>query len=166
MTRKSPPDSWSRDDRASLVDRFLELRPTLAVRMLAAVPEDLRIDDAATPHQLQALVRIGAEGMTMRELAECLAISGPAACALADRLVARELAIRTMDPSDRRVVRLAATDKGHEMAARYSEGQRRAIGTLLERLSDEQLRAWIEIMECLAADAEDEAQGLAGAVVR
>ncbi len=40
------------------------------------------------------------------------------------------------------------------MAERYRQAQRRAVAALLERLSDAQVDAWLDIMETLAADDE------------
>lgn len=134
-------------------ERFLELRPTVLARMQALVPLDLQAElGAATSHQLEALGRLPDAGLTMHQLASSLAISGAAASALADRLVAQGLAERLTSPDDRRVVRLAPTARGRRLAQQHRYAQRRAMVGLMARLDDRQVAAWLDIMETLAAD--------------
>lgn len=141
--------------RDGIVSRFLELRPTLIARMQASIPPELHAElETVTGRQLQALTRLPVEGLTMRRLATTLGVSGAAACVLADRLAAQGLAKRQADPDDRRVVRLVPSKHGRAVAQRYLEAQRHATTALLARLSDEQVTAWIDIMETLAADSE------------
>lgn len=142
--------------RAFAVERLLELRPTVLKRMQASVPPDVQAElGAATPHQLEALARLPDAGLTMHQLAASLAVSGAAACALADRLVAQDLAERLTDRDDRRIIRLAPTGKGRALAERHREAQRRVLTGLVERLDDRQVLAWLDIMETLAADDGD-----------
>ncbi|MGH9063629.1 MAG: MarR family transcriptional regulator [Acidimicrobiales bacterium] len=142
-------------ERESAVERYLELRPAVLARMTASVPDELRAEcKSVTAHQLRALGLLTTGGLTMHELAGKLGVSGATASVLADRLVAHGLAERDDDPSDRRVVRLVPTGSGASLAARHREGQRRSVKALLERLSDGQVAAWLEIMETLAADDE------------
>ncbi len=141
--------------RAQTVARFVELRPAVLARMRESVPDELRAGrGAATGRQLQALARLPWDGLTMRELAGFLRVTGAAASVLADRLVAQGLVERRADRGDRRIVRLAPTPEGLAVAERYREAQRRAVAALLERLSDDQVEAWLDIMETLAAGDE------------
>src|SRR6266542_4153433 len=129
--------------RAQTVARFVELRPAVLARMRESVPDELRAGrGAATGRQLQALARLPWDGLTMRELAGFLRVTGAAASVLADRLVAQGLVERRADRGDRRIVRLAPTPEG------------RAVAALLERLSDDQVEVWLDIMETLAAGDE------------
>lgn len=142
-------------ERDAAVERFLDLRPTVLARMTASVPAELRAEcKSITAHQLRALGLLPAGGLTMHELADRLGVSGATASVLADRLVGQGLAERRDDPQDRRVVRLVRTESGSSLAARHRECQRRAVGALLERLSDDQVASWMEIMETLAGDEE------------
>jgi MarR family transcriptional regulator, transcriptional regulator for hemolysin len=137
--------------RAQAVERVVELRPAVLALMRESVPNELQGFGQATGRQLQALARLPADGMTMRELAAFLRVTGAAASVLADRLVGPGLAVRLADPGDRRVVRLAPTPAGMAVAERYRENQRRAVGAALDRLSDAQVIAWLDVMETLAA---------------
>ncbi|MDR3036065.1 MAG: MarR family transcriptional regulator [Kitasatospora sp.] len=141
--------------RAAAVDRFLKLRPTVLARMQASVPPELQASlGQVTGRQLLALTLLPAEGLPMRGLATALGVTGAAACVLADRLVAQGLAERSADPVDRRVVRLTTTTEGKKVTGRYREAQRRAVTALLKRLTDDQVRAWLDIMETLAAEPD------------
>jgi DNA-binding MarR family transcriptional regulator len=140
--------------RARAVERAVELRPVVLALMRESVPDELRGFGQATGRQLQAVARLPADGMTMGELAAFLRVTGAAASVLADRLVALGLAVRRSDPEDRRVVRLAPTPAGMAVAEQYRENQRRAVGALLDRLSDAQAIAWLDILETLAAGAD------------
>src|SRR6266851_7088487 len=114
--------------RAGTVARFVELRPAVLARMRESVPDELRAGrGAATGRQLQALARLPRDGLTMRELADFLRVSGAAASVLAERLVAQGLAERRPGPGDRRIVRLAPTPEGMAVAERYRQAQRRAV---------------------------------------
>jgi DNA-binding MarR family transcriptional regulator len=135
------------------VERFVELRPAVLARMTASVPPELRAEfEAVTRRQLQALSVLPEAGLTMRELACALGVSGATVSVLSDRLVAQGLAARGTDPADRRIVRLAPTPEGAALTARYREAQRRAVAALLDSLTDEQVAAWLDIMQTLAGE--------------
>jgi DNA-binding MarR family transcriptional regulator len=141
--------------RAAIVARVAELRPLVLALMRESVPEELQAGRGqATGRQLQALARLTGDGMTMGELAAFLKVTGAAASVLAGRLVAQGLAVRHADPADRRVVRLAPSPLGVAVAELYRDSQRRGVAALLDRLSDAQVAAWLDIMETLAASDE------------
>jgi DNA-binding MarR family transcriptional regulator len=147
MTAPRRTPAW----RAQAVTRLAELRPVVLSLMRESVPEELQGYGQATGRQLQALASLPGNGATMGELAAFLKVTGAAASVLAERLVAQGLADRHPDPGDRRVVRLAPTPQGTAVAKRYRDNQRRAVAALLDRLSDAQAVAWLDIMETLAA---------------
>lgn len=136
-------------DRA--IERYLQLRPAIRARMESSVPEVLRSQfSAVTAHQLRALALLGDGGLSMRQLSVALGVVGATTSVLADRLVAQGLAAREHDPNDRRVVRLVLTEQGRRVASKYQEAQRRAARGLFERLSDDQIEAWLDVLETLA----------------
>ncbi len=147
MTARRRTPAW----RARVAARVAELRPVVLALMRESAPDELRGFGQATGRQLQALARLPRDGMTMGELAAFLKVTGAAVSVLAERLVAQGLAVRHPDPGDRRVVRLAPTPEGMAVAERYRDNQRRAVAVLLDRLSDDQVAAWLDIMETLAA---------------
>lgn len=149
--------------RARVVTRMVELRPMVLALMRESVPDELQGYGQATGRQLQALACLPSDGMAMGELAAFLKVSGAAVSVLAERLVAQGLAVRHPDPGDRRVVRLAPTPEGMTMAERYRENQRRGVAALLDRLSDDQVKAWLDVMESLAAQGDASPQAAAPA---
>ncbi len=139
--------------REAAVDRYLELKAAVVARMNDSVDAELRAEfEAITVHQLKALECLPADGLTMHELACKLGVTGATACALADRLVAQGLAERRADSLDRRVVRLCLSASGASLAERHRRARRQRVIALFERLSDEQVVAYLEIMETLAAE--------------
>ncbi|MGH9129380.1 MAG: MarR family winged helix-turn-helix transcriptional regulator [Acidimicrobiales bacterium] len=149
--------------REAALDRFVELRQVVLVKMNESVPPELSAEfESITVHQLKALGRIPTDGLTMHQLAGALGISGATACALTDRLVAQGLALRAADPTDRRVVRLCLSPRGAELAERYHRSKREGVATLFAQLSDTQVVTLIEIMEAMAATEAPVAAVLAG----
>jgi DNA-binding MarR family transcriptional regulator len=57
--------------------------------------------------------------LSVKELAETMQVEGPHATRQVQRLVARGLLEKTVDPADRRVARLALTPEGSELINRY-----------------------------------------------
>lgn len=76
-------------------------------------------------------------GMTMKQLAEHVAVSSPSATVLVARLEEQGLVLRTHDPKNRKIVRIALTHKGEQMAARafrhFEESFRALFGLLPAR---------------------------------
>lgn len=139
--------------RAQAVARFLELRPAVWAMMRASVPDELRAGfDSLTARQLQALALLPDEGLSMHQLATALSITPATATTLAGRLVGQGLALRRPSAEDRRVVRLAPTGRGREMARRYWQVQHQAADVIFDRLTQEQAESLLSLMEILAAD--------------
>jgi DNA-binding MarR family transcriptional regulator len=137
--------------RAEAVARFLALRPGVLARMRTSVPDELRAGfDALTPRQLHALAMLPDEGMGMQRLAAELGITAPTASTMAGRLVAQGLAVRMTSPGDRRVVRLAPSERGRELARRYWQAQRQAADAIFDRLTEAQAASLLGLMEILA----------------
>ncbi len=139
-------------DREEAVRRYLELRPIVRARLAASVPTDLHQEfESITAHQLQALLLLPDEGLSMRRLATALGVMGATASVLADRLVAQGLAVRLADPADRRIVRLAPSEGGRGLAARAVAQQRRSAADIFDRLNDVQVAAFLDVLETLAS---------------
>lgn len=104
-----------------------------------------------TAHQLEALSALSAGELTMGELCERLDISESAGTALSDRLVARGMAVRESDPTDRRVVRLSLSDEARAMVGRFRELKRTRIAEVLSVLDDRELEALASVYERLSS---------------
>lgn len=139
-------------NREGAIRRYLELQPIVRARLTATVPADLHKEfESITAHQLRALLLLPDEGLSMRQLAVSLGVMGATVSVLADRLVAQGLAVRLPDPNDRRVVRLAPSEHGRALAARAAAQQRHSAAEIFNRLSDEQVVAFLDVLETLAA---------------
>lgn len=121
--------------------------------MRESVPGEVQGFGHVTGGQLQALARLARDGMNKGGLAVFLKVTGAAASVQAARLVASGLAVRLPDPAER-VVRLVPTPAGMSVAGRYRDFQCRVTAALPDRLTDDQVAAWLDMMEALDADRE------------
>ena len=74
--------------------------------------------------------------LTMGQVADMLSVSGPTATGVIDRLVAKDLLERVVDPSDRRRVRVQLSARGSERVAalrRAGVGRAQAVLAQLDR---------------------------------
>jgi DNA-binding MarR family transcriptional regulator len=103
-----------------------------AVRLLRIVRrEDLAIGLSAP--RLSALSVIVAKGpLSLAEIAAAEQVRPPTMTRLVDALVEAELVTREADPSDRRMVRIAATEAGRAL---LDSARRRRVATVAERLA-------------------------------
>jgi DNA-binding MarR family transcriptional regulator len=112
--------------------------------------------EGLTMAQLRVLFFVGREGpVAVGQVASGLGISQPSATETLDKLVCRDLVERTADPSDRRIVRTALTDKGKEMIDRPWETRRALLASALRRASPTERAAiehGLELM-CTALEA-------------
>ena len=79
----------------------------------------------------------------MKRLAEALDVSVASATGIVDRMTERGLVQRHSLESDRRVVLVEATDTGRAVFADLAAGRREHLTALLDRLSDEELDAFL-----------------------
>jgi MarR family transcriptional regulator, organic hydroperoxide resistance regulator len=81
------------------------------------------------------------EGANSRMLARHLGVTSGNVTGIVDRLVEQGLISRIPSPSDRRVIRLEATEKGRELLANLMEAQSRDMAHLLAHMCLEELTA-------------------------
>ncbi|MBZ9712636.1 MarR family winged helix-turn-helix transcriptional regulator [Deinococcus multiflagellatus] len=99
------------------------------------------------------------EGLPASEVAALLAVSPATVTGSADRLEARGLLTRTLDPQDRRSWRLALTDAGRALVQAHLPEHLAFEEQLLAALTPEERRSFEGLLRKLIAHAE--AQGLA-----
>jgi DNA-binding MarR family transcriptional regulator len=107
----------------------LEEEVYIALRLTSQVMDEpwnryLRKTEKISPSQynlLRILRGAGADGRTMREIADRMINRDPDVTRLADRTVKLGLARRMRDTEDRRVVKLFITEKGLDMLARLDD---------------------------------------------
>ncbi len=122
--------------------RSLEEEVYIAIRLTSQLMDQpwvryLRKTEGISPSQynlLRILRGAGADGRTMREIAERMINRDPDVTRLADRTVKLGLARRMRDTEDRRVVKLFITEKGLELLTRLDDAVvvflKQALGSL------------------------------------
>jgi DNA-binding MarR family transcriptional regulator len=144
-------------DREVLLDQFTGLLVRLKKRVAAGMPEEWREQmEGATQHQVEALFLLAQspDGITMNDLARQQSCALSTATALVDRLVQQGLAERRDDPSDRRVVRIVASDRAQSCLALANEGKRHLATELLAPLSDAEASQLVTLLTKITAEKE------------
>ena len=114
-------------------------------------------DQQVTPSQLVALRYLFLnESSLMSDVAEGLGISFPAATKTIDRLVRKELAGRSEDLRDRRVVRIRLTEEGRSLVMDIYKERARRFSTVMARLDPVALSSLHRGMEAFITSAIDD----------
>jgi DNA-binding MarR family transcriptional regulator len=103
----------------------------------AAAGLDLSLSQLRVLHVLEAADR----ELALHELAVAVGLSVPTTGRAVDGLVREGLVTRREDAADRRVKRLATTDRGREVVLRLIAARREAVGRIAETLSDDERAA-------------------------
>lgn len=162
---KDHPDTAVREE---LINEIRRVRRLLFARVATGgAGRWLEVD--LTIGQLKVVMLLGAERpMRMREIADSLGISLPAATSVVERTVTAGLVERCDDPADRRVVLCRLTRKGTEFVRRFRDSDPLEDPALLSLLSTPELKAVIKAMSAIrralsdsteaSGDAETEAR--------
>jgi DNA-binding MarR family transcriptional regulator len=150
----NPPNGRLEQGRSSaaqeVVDEVLVLQPKLQRVLESSLPAEVSRElGSVTFHQLEALACLPADGTTMRHFAGSVGISGAAATALADRMIKQGLAVRRDDPSDRRTVWLAPTERAVGLLRSFRAWQRTSMSNVLGRLEPNQVATFLEVLKAL-----------------
>ena len=146
------------NERQELIDRLVAVQAPLRRRLLDAMEPGLRSVgpefEGITVHQLEVLRRLlEGEEMTMTEVAQVLCVGPSGATQIVDRLEQRGLVTRERDAADRRVQRVAPTERARAAGSMFAARFRPALGSLVSVLDDEELRMYVELSERLATAA-------------
>jgi DNA-binding MarR family transcriptional regulator len=94
---------------------------------------------------LQVLTVLETDGsVPMGTLADSLDVSQASATGIVDRMEQRGLIERRRDDDDRRVIRVALTEAGTGLLAGVAAERRERLGLLLDELSDDELRGFLD----------------------
>jgi DNA-binding MarR family transcriptional regulator len=111
-----------------------------AIRLLRLV----RVQDAASgiaPARLSALSVVVFGGpISLQDLARAEQVRSPTMSRIVDALEKQGLALRTIDPQDRRAVKIATTTKGIAMLQKGRDRRVKFLAAHLMRLHDDELR--------------------------
>ena len=146
--------------RQELADELITSMKAFKRRLDHAAPcQALEDIEGVTSYQLEALVWLMSSpgGIPMNDLARAQGVGLSSGTALADRLVRHGLAVRSSDPADRRVVRLAATERAKSIVERFQLERRAQLLELLAALDDEELATLIRLMQTMAQAPQPQA---------
>ncbi|WP_136607415.1 MarR family winged helix-turn-helix transcriptional regulator [Paenibacillus dokdonensis] len=87
------------------------------------------------------------------DIAKTLGLSPATLSYLSDKLVAKELAVRNVDESDRRIIYLEITDKGVEVLRRATLEGQRLKRVLFEKLTEQDRAQMAAIFKKLDSEA-------------
>ena len=108
-----------------------------------------------SPSQINALFRLHFGGMCgISEIAGHLGVTDPAASQMVEKLVQRDMVVRTEDPSDRRVKILALTPFGHEKIEKTIANRRQWMERLTHEFNDDQQEMIASALEMLIEAAK------------
>lgn len=138
MTMKQSSTATPTVPRAPLADRLRLVVTRLARRLRQ------QAEVGISPTQHSALATIERQGrLTLGELAVLEQVQPPTVTAAVGRLEEQGLVTRTVDTSDRRVVRVAITATGRKLLDRNRSRKSAYLGRRLRGLSDDE-RATLE----------------------
>ena len=124
-------------DREATHRELVRILPALFRALIKALPTEVAGLARVTPEQFSVLSQLASSGtLSMTELAASRRVALNTATSLVDRLALAGLVQRQGDPSDRRVVRVAVTEKGQRLVSELATARRRVIREMLDRLSD------------------------------
>lgn len=79
------------------------------------------------------------EGLSIKEIAEVMQVTGSAVTQLVELLVKADLLVRESDPNDRRILRISLSPEGFKKLKELKKFFLEQTGKLLSPLSDEEL---------------------------
>ncbi|MFA6963887.1 MAG: MarR family transcriptional regulator [Patescibacteria group bacterium] len=95
------------------------------------------------------------DGIGVKEIAEEMHISSPAATQLVDALVTRGFLIRETSPTDRRAIKLKLSAQMRDKFADMKKAGMAHAGTLFESLDDDELATFMSLCKKLVSDKID-----------
>ncbi|MFH1046164.1 MAG: MarR family transcriptional regulator [Candidatus Omnitrophota bacterium] len=112
-----------------------------------------------TLHQFLVLEFLyNTDACKMRDLADVMNVAMPSMTGVIDRLVRDQYVQRELDPSDRRIIKVALTPKGRKLIGTMLEQRRKTIINIFGRISqsdrEDYLRILTKIKDILTREPE------------
>jgi DNA-binding MarR family transcriptional regulator len=143
------------DDRTELITRVLSCSSSLFRSLHPAQNQAWQSVDLTMP-QLKTLMCVAqGEAATSGSVARRLGVGLSTVTGLVDRLAEQGLVVRREDPVDRRITRIAPTERGQELVDELLRYRDERISALLSRLSADELRVVRQAFEYLLAAAAE-----------
>lgn len=121
-----------------------------AIRLLRTLRREDRASGISAPRLSALSVLVFAGPMSLAELADAEQVRAPTMSRIVEALVQAGLATREPHPTNRRMVRIAATAEGKSLLEAGRERRVRALTARIARLADSERRALargVEILE-------------------
>src|SRR5215472_225894 len=130
--------------------RLVEVLPALFRRLVVGLPNEVEGLAKVTTEQFGVLAHILDRGsVSMGELAIARNVALNTATSLVDRLVTAGLVERRGDPDDRRVVRVAVTERGRVLVERLRTAREAVMRRMFDDLGDEEIDRVLAAMPAL-----------------
>lgn len=120
-----------------------------AIRLLRLLRREDQSSGISGPRLSALSVLVFGGSTSLAELAAAEQVKPPTMSRIVEGLVQGGLASRETDPANRRMVRIAATDKGVELLHAGRERRVRALTLRIERLAESEQRALSRAVELL-----------------
>jgi MarR family transcriptional regulator, organic hydroperoxide resistance regulator len=143
-------------DREALIQEAQRAQRIVVAAMMQQVSLPTFLDLDISMAQLKGMFVLASGGTsTVGQLAEGLRIGRSAASLLVDRMVQDGLVERTEDSEDRRRTMIRLSRRGEDLISRLRQGreERNPLPAWLAKLSDQDLRALVQGLRALAAEA-------------
>lgn len=147
-------------DRERIVDEIVMLLPVLG--RLLDKPDPVELDEISrqgiptdahvSPGHIQIMIALARGPHSVRRLAEVMGVSSPAVTQLVDRLVEIGMVERRHDAKDRRVVLVDYVPGMQQIARRIVDGRRRQLSWVVERMTDEEAKAFLKGFRLLVSE--------------
>lgn len=107
--------------------------------------------------QLQALIFLHkTKNAQMRDVAQHFKIEMPTATDLITKLVKQKLAVRTIDKTDKRLVRITLTSQGKKLLTEAMKERSKKVTRMLSYLSEKDKQQLLAILSVLIVKMEEE----------
>lgn len=133
---------WEQARAISTTARAIQTR--VLARRLPSRKAD-RLSNLTTPQLSMILVLRDHGEMSLKEVAEAMAVSPPSASAMVDRLVDVGVAKREHSTVDRREVRISLSAEGAEAGNEFEQYMLQSLVELLEKVGPECAQQWCDI---------------------
>lgn len=139
----TPPSSETKK-----IEHFYDYLDTMVERFTGIKRECLKDYRGMSLQALKAVRIIGKkESCIMREVAQGLGLAVNSTTTIVDKLVAMELVVRIRSDKDRRVVRVALTEKGKEVYRADRVVHMEFTRTMLDTLEQDEQETFIALMK-------------------
>ena len=126
-----------------------QLIESIIPKMKRAVRVDKRISTTFNLPQIQALFYLSkeADGISMKELADKLCVTGGAVTQVIDSLIDQKLLIRKHDDTDRRSVKVKLSKEGEVRFKTFKKEYFQAVMPRFDHLTDEELETLVRLLD-------------------